>query len=336
MPSRRVVLAGLAGAALPAPLVRAQALEAVTFGTNWVAQAEHGGFYQAVADGTYRRLGLDVTIVPGGPQTNNRMLMTVGRLDFFMGGNLIQAFAAVEQGVPTLAVAALFQKDPQVMIAHPGQGIETFRDLAALPTLFISQTGMATFFRWMKAEYGFRDEQVKPYTFNAQPFLADRRSAMQGYLTSEPYAIEQTAGFRPEVFLLADAGFDPYSTTIETRRTLMSDRPAVVQRFVEGSIIGWYNYLYGDNAAANAMIRRANPDMGDDKLTYALERMKAVGIVDSGDAETLGIGAMTDARVKSFFDTLVRIGLCRPDTDWRRAFDPRFVNKGLGRELRRA
>ncbi|WP_439575750.1 ABC transporter substrate-binding protein [Phreatobacter sp.] len=336
MTSRRSVLAGFAAAALPAPLVRAQALQTVSFGTNWVAQAEHGGFYQSVADGTYRRLGLDVTIVPGGPQTNNRMLMTVGRLDFFMGGNLIQAFAAVEQNVPTLAVAALFQKDPQVMLAHPGQGIETFRDLTGLPTLFISQTGIATFFRWMKAEYGFRDEQVKPYTFNAQPFLADRRSAMQGYLTSEPYAIETTAGFRPQVFLLADAGFDPYSTTIETRRALLDEQPSVVQRFVEGSIIGWYNYLYGDNEAANAMIRRANPDMGPDKLAYALGRMKALGIVDSGDAETKGIGAMTDERVKRFFDTLVRIGLCRPDTDWRRAFDPRFVNKGLGRELRRA
>jgi NitT/TauT family transport system substrate-binding protein len=336
MASRRAVVAGLAASTLSCRFALGQPLERVTFGTNWVAQAEHGGFYQALADGTYRRYGLDVAIVPGGPQTNNRLLMTAGRLDFFMGGSMLQAFAAVEQKVPTQVVAAVFQKDPQVILAHPGQGIETFADLTRLPTIFIAQTGVATFWRWMKAEYGFRDEQVKPYTFNSQPFLADKRSAMQGYLTSEPYAIEAVAGFAPKVFLLADAGFDPYSTTIETRRALITERPQTVHRFVEASIIGWYNYLYADNAAANALIRRENPDMGADKIAYAIAKMKEHGIVDSGDTLRLGIGAMSEERMGGFFDKMVRVGLAKASTDWRQAFDPRFVNKGLGRELRPA
>ncbi|MBN8944465.1 MAG: ABC transporter substrate-binding protein [Rhizobiales bacterium] len=335
MATRRRFLAGLTASALPARLAFGQGPERVSFGTNWVAQAEHGGFYQAVADGTYRRHGLDVTIVPGGPQVNNRLLLASGRLDFYMGGNMIQAFAAVDQNVPTTVVAALFQKDPQVLIAHPGQGMESFADLKRLPTLFISQAGVATFWQWMKAEHGFRDDQLKPYTFNAQPFLADKRSAMQGYLTSEPHAIERSAGFSPKVFLLADSGFDPYATTIEIHRAMLAERAATAQRFVEASIIGWYNYVYGDNAAANALIKRDNPDMDDGRIGYALARMREHGIVDSGDSLALGIGALTEARIGSFFATMVKAGIVRPNLDWRRAFDPRFVNKGLGRELRK-
>src|SRR3982075_2508823 len=203
-----VMTCALSGAA------SAQALDKVSFGTNWVAEAEHGGFYQALADGTYREYGLDVTIVPGGPLINNRILLPVGKLDFFMSANTLQSFDAVGQNVPTLAVAAMFQKDPQVLIAHPG--IDKFEDLKGL-TLFISKGGIASYYQWLKADFGFSEARVKPYTFNPQPFLADKNSAMQGYVTSEPYAIEKQAGFTPKIFLLADQGFDSYSTLIETR-----------------------------------------------------------------------------------------------------------------------
>src|SRR5436309_9058379 len=216
----------------------AQTLDKVSFVTNWVAEAEHGGHYQALADGTYRRYGLDVTIVPGGPNVNNRMRLLAGERDFFMSANTLQSFDAVERNIPTLAVAAMFQKDPQVLIAHPGQGIDTFEDLKKL-TLFISKEGLASYFQWLKADFGFSEARVKPYTSNPQPFLADKRSAMQGYVTSEPYAIEQQAGFKPKVFLLADEGFNSYSTLIETRRDLVTQKPDLVQRFVDASIIGW-------------------------------------------------------------------------------------------------
>src|SRR5262245_57074875 len=274
---------------------RSQTLDKVSFGTNWVAEGEHGGHYQALADGTYRRYGLDVTIVPGGPNVNNRILLPVGKLDFFMSANTLQSFDAVEQNIPTLAVAAMFQKEPQVLIAHPDQGIEKFEDLKRL-TLFISKEGIASYFQWLKADYGFDESKVKPYTFNPQPFLADKRSAMQGYVTPEPYAIEKQAGFKPKSFLLADQGFDAYSTLIETRRDLVERKPDIVQRFVDASVIGWYNYIYGDSRAANALIRRHNPEMADELLAYSVAKMKEYGIVDSGDALTLGIGAMTDAR----------------------------------------
>src|SRR5437762_9070768 len=260
----------------------AQTLDKVSFGTNWVAEAEHGGHYQALVDGTYRRYGLDVTIVPGGPQVNNRILLPVGKLDFFMSANTLQSFDAVEQNIPTLAVAAMFQKEPQVLIAHPDVGVEKFEDLKRL-TLFVSKEGIVTYFLWLKADYGFDESKVKPYTFNPQPFLADKNSAMQGYVTSEPFAIEQQGGFRPKIFLLADYGFDTYSTLIETRRDLVENKPDLVRRFVEASILGWYHFLYDDNAPARALIRKDNPEMTDALIAYPVENLKRYGIVDSGD-----------------------------------------------------
>jgi NitT/TauT family transport system substrate-binding protein len=245
----------------------------------------------------------------------------------------LQSFDAVQQNVPLVPVAAIFQKEPQVLIAHPGQGIDKFEDLKRL-TLFISREGVASYFQWLKADYGFDERRVKPYTFNPQPFLADKRSAMQGYITSEPFAIERQAGFKPRLFLLADQGFDAYSTLIETRRDLVAKRPGVVQRFVDASIIGWYNYIYHDNRAANALIRKHNPEMPDALLAYAVAAMKEHGIVDSADAAKLGIGAMTEARMKSFFDKMARAGVVKPTLDWRRAFTTQFVNKRVGIDLR--
>ena len=231
----------LVGAALAlATPAAAETLDKVSFGTNWVAEAEHGGFFQALADGTYRRYGLDVTIVPGGPNVNNRILLIAGKLDFFMTANTLQSFDAVANKVPVVAVAAMFQKDPQVFLAHPESKVTKLEDLKPL-TLFVSKEGIASYFQWLKSDYGFSEDKVKPYTFNAQPFLADPKSAMQGYVSSEPYAVEKRAGFKPTVLLLADYGFDAYSTLIETRLNLIDSKPELVHRFVDTSINGWYN-----------------------------------------------------------------------------------------------
>jgi NitT/TauT family transport system substrate-binding protein len=326
----QVTAVALAAAWTAAP---AAALDKVRFGTNWVAEAEHGGFYQAVADGTYRKFGLDVTIVPGGPAVNNRILLPVGKLDFYMTANTLQAFDAVTQNIPVVSVAAMFQKDPQVLLAHPGQGFKTLRDLNR-STILVSQEGMASYFQWLKAEFGFRDENVRPYTFNPQPFLADKNTVMQGYVTSEPFAVKTQGGFEPQIFLLADYGFASYSTLIETRRDLVEKRPELVQRFVDASIIGWYNYLYRDNRGANALIKKDNPEISDAQIAYSIDKMKQYGIVDSGDALTLGIGAMTDARMQQFFKLMQRAGVVKPNLDYRRAYTLQFVNRGVGRELR--
>jgi NitT/TauT family transport system substrate-binding protein len=330
----RALTAGLVAVVLAVPPAGAQtALDKVSFGTNWVAEAEHGGFFQALADGTYRNYGLDVTIVPGGPNDNNRMLLIAGKLDFFMSANTLMSFDAVANNVPVVTVAAIFQKDPQVFLTHPESKVAKLEDLKPL-TLFVSKEGISSYFQWLKSEYGFSEEKVRPYTFNPQPFLADRKSAMQGYVTSEPFAVEKAAGFKPGIILLADYGFNTYSTLIETRRDLIDKKPDLVQRFVDASVIGWYNYLYRDNSLGNAMIKKLNPEMTDELLAYSLARMKEYGIVDSGDTLRDGIGAMTDARVASFFDKMVRAGVVKPDIDFRKTYTLRFINKGVGLDLR--
>jgi len=327
-----VTAAVLALMAALAP-ARGQTLDKVSFGTNWVAEAEHGGFFQAVADGTYKKYGLDVTIVPGGPNSNNRMLLIAGKLDFFMTANTLQSFDAVTNKVPLVAVAAIFQKDPQVFLTHPETKISKLDDLKPL-TLLVSKEGVASYFQWLKSEYGFSESKVKPYTFNPQPFIVNKQSAMQGYVTSEPYAVEKAAGFKPNVTLLADYGFNAYSTLIETRTEIVDKKPDLVQRFVDASVIGWYNYLYGDNKPGNTMIKQINPEMTDELLAYSVAKMKEYGIVDSGDTLKDGIGAMTDARVASFFDKMVRAGVVRRDIDYRQAYTLRFANKGVGLGLR--
>jgi NitT/TauT family transport system substrate-binding protein len=309
------------------------ALDKVSFGTNWVPEGEHGGFFQALADGTYKKYGLDVTIVPGGPNDNNRMLLIAGKLDFFMAANTLMSFDAIANNVPVVTVAAIFQKDPQVFVTHPESGITRLEQLKPL-TLFVSKEGISSYFQWLKTEYGFNEAKVRPYTFNSQPFIANPQSAMQGYVTSEPFAIEKAAHFKPGVILLADYGFNTYSTLIETRRDLIGKKPDLVQRFVDASIIGWYNYLYGDNAPGNALIKKLNPEMTDELLAYSVRKMKEYGIVDSGDTLRDGIGAMSDERVASFFEKMVRAGVVRPDIDFRKAYTLRFINKGVGLDLR--
>ncbi len=329
--TRRKLFGVTAGAAAAARPVRAQSLDKVSFGTNWAAEGEHGGFYQALADGTYRKYGLDVTIVPGGANVNNAILLPVGKIDFYLSADPLEGFDAVTQNIPTVEVAALFQKDPDVLIAHPD--VNQFTDLKNL-TLFISSDGMATFYQWLKADYGFTDSQVKPYNNDPQPFIVNMKSAMQGYVTSEPFTIQKAAHFVPKVFLLADQGFSGYSTLIQTRRDLVDSKPDLVQRFVDASIIGWYNYIYNDNSAANALIKKQNPEMTDDLLAYCVTELKAAGIVDSGDATTLGVGVLTDARMKNFFDEMVRAGVTKAGLAYQNSYTTQFSGKKVGMDLR--
>lgn len=331
------ILAPLAVACATASLLftgPAQALETVRFGTNWLAQAEHGGFYQALAEGRYKACGLDVEIAVGGPGVNNRALLSAGKIDFYMGGSLLHAFSAVEQKIPSKVVAALFQKEPQILMTHPGVGLDTWESLKSI-YLYMSDSGYHSFYQWMISEYGFDPAKRKVYAFNPAPFLADDHVGQQGYVTSEPYAIERAGGFKPNIFLLADYGYNTYSTTIETLNETIEKHPDRVSCFVNASIEGWVSYLYGDPTPGNALIKADNPEMTDAQLAFSIEKLKEYGIVDSGDTETLGIGAMTDARFKSFFDKMVKAGIVKGDVDYRAAYTLDFVDKGVGNDLKK-
>jgi NitT/TauT family transport system substrate-binding protein len=321
-------------AALAGSAFAVQAQEKVAFATNWRAQPGHGGFYQALVDGTYKKYGLDVDIQQGGPQVNNRPMLPAGKVDFLMTGNMLMAFDNAKQKIPTVVVAGFFQKDPQAIIAHPGQGFDKWTDLNKAKTVLLSKDGQFSFWQWMKASHGFRDEQVKPYNYSLSQFLADKQSVQQAYATSEPLAVEKQGGFKPVVHLLADAGWSTYGMVIETRQDLVKNKPETVRRFVEASQIGWYNYLYGDRKAADELIKKINPDLSDDYIEKSVGVIR--GLIDTGDAESLGVGAMTDARLKDFYDKAVSAGLYKPsDFALASVYTTQFVNKGTGLDIRK-
>jgi NitT/TauT family transport system substrate-binding protein len=322
-------LAAWVGLATPAA-----ALDKVKFATNWLADPEAGGFFQAAADGTYAKYGLDVTVIPGGPQTNGALMLLFGKIDFFMGGDLIGDFMSAESKLPLVAVAAYFQKSPQILMSHPGVGLDKWENLPKASSIYLGAGSINTFYAWLRLVYRFKDEAVRPYNFNSAPFIQNKASVQQGYVTSEPYEIEKQGGFKPNVFLLSDYGYSTYSTLIEARRDIVEKKPDLVQRFVDASEIGWYHYLYGDNSKANAMIKALNPDINDDQIAFSIAQLKKHGVVDSGDTLTLGIGAMTDARWKDFFEKMVAIGMIDKRTDYKSAYTLQFVNKGVGLDLR--
>jgi len=302
-------------------MTAAHAQEKFTYLTNWYAQAEHGGFYQSVADGTYKAAGLDVTIKMGGPQVNIVQIMAAGQAECIMGYDT-QTMKLREQGIKAVTVAAAFQKDPVVLIAHPE--VKKFEDIKS-KTLLISSAGLQTYWPWMKAKYGLQDGQVKPYTFNIQPFIADKNMVQQGYLSSEPFAIETEAKFKPTVFLLADYGWPPYATTIVCMEKTVKERPKVVAAFVKASMEGWKKYLTADASAANALIKKDNPNMTDIKIANGIALMKSTGMVFGGDAAKLGVGVITDERMKTTFDMMVANKLIDPKVDLKATYSTQFV-----------
>jgi NitT/TauT family transport system substrate-binding protein len=299
----------------------ATAADKVVFVTNWYAEAEHGGFYQAVAEGIYQRHGLDVAIRMGGPQINVYQLLLAGQADFAMGYD-IATLNAVEQGLPLVTVAATFQADPAVMIAHPD-----VNDLADLKTrtLLIGQASETTFWPWLKTKYGFTDAQKRPYSFSVQQFLVDKKIAQQGYATSEPYSIEK-GGVNPKVFLLAANGYPPYAETVVTLAKTVQQKPDLIRRFIEASAEGWRSYL-ANPAPGNALIKRDNREIEDGLLAFSVARMKDFGLVTGGEAARQGILTMTDARWKQTFDFMAQAGLIKSDVDYRKAYTLQFVNQ---------
>jgi NitT/TauT family transport system substrate-binding protein len=320
------VLAACSPAKKPASSSGEGGATVIRFATDWRAQAEHGGFYEALAEGEYKKRGLDVRIVQGGPGVNVPQLLASGAVDMGMGSNSFIVLNLAQQGAPMKAVAAYFQKDPQVLMAHPDQGIKTMADLKGHPIL-LSDASIGAFWPWMKAKFGFADDQIRKYTFNSAPFLADKRVAEEGYVTSEPYTLEKQAGMKPVVFLLADNGYPGYANMALAPDSLIAKNPAAVKAFVEASAKGWHDYLYGDPRPADALIRKDNPEMTQDVLDQAREKMKSYGIVDSGDSKTLGIGAMTDARWMEFFDMAVSTGIYPKTLDYKRAYTLQFLGK---------
>jgi len=303
----------------PAPLTK------IRFVTDWKAQAEHGGFYEALAEGLYRKAGLDVTIIQGGPAVNVPQMLAGGAADFGIDSDSFIALNLVKQNALIKAVMAVFQKNPQVLITHPRADVKRLADMKGMP-IMISDAATVAWWPWLRAKYGFSDSQIRKYTFNLAPFLVDPKAIQEGYLSSEPYTIESQAHFKPQVFLLADNGFPSYANLVFATQKWIDGDPKVVQAFVTATRNGWLDYLNGDPRPANNLIKRENPEMTDALIKQAIAKLKAYGIVMSGDAATLGLGVMTDARWKLFFDTMAADGLYPRTLPYKNAYDLRFVH----------
>ena len=330
--SRRSALAAIAGGAtLAAPaFVRhagAQGLTKVSYQTGWLAQAEHGGFYQAVATGLYRDAGLEVEIRKGGPQMNVNTIFLAGNVDFCEFDSF-RMLNFLQQSLPGVAVASFFQKDPRVLLSHPGMGNDNLAALKGKPIL-VATTGRQTYWIWLKARFGYTDEQIRPYTFNLAPFLADKQVSMQGFLSSEPFAARE-AGVEPVIHLLADAGFDNYSNVLLAAPKMVQERPDLVQRFVDATAKGWETYMNGDASAANALIRQANPEMTPAKIAFAVDSLRKFGIVETAETKAQGIGTMSEARMKRFYDGMVAAGAQPAGLDVRRGYTMQFINRKRG------
>jgi len=325
------LLGGTAASLVTVPNARvgAQTLDKVSYQLNWRAQAEHGGYYLAAVNGIYKKYGIDCEIRMGGPQQNPSQLLLAGRVDMIMS-NAFEGINYGKENLPFLVIASIFQKDPQVLISHPNVGNDTLPDLKGKPIL-IGAASRVSFWPFLRAKFGYTDDQIRPYTFNMAPFLADKSLSQQGFLSSEPFAIMK-AGVNPVVHLLADAGYENYQTTINISRKMAEEKKELVRRFVSASLEGWAEYIKGGPPieAANAQIKKENPDMDDDKLAYALKVMNEKGIVRSGDALKLGIGAMTDARWRRFYETMTDAGVFPRGLDLAKAYSLEFVNKGIG------
>lgn len=326
----RAALAAFTGLAFFAA-GKATAAERITFATDWKAQAEQGGFYQAVAEGLYAKRGLAVEIKQGSAAVNVPQLVAAGAVDFGMGSNSFIPLNLVAAGAKVKAVMASFQKDPQVLITHQRPDINAIADMKGKP-IMVSDATISAFWVWLRAKYGFDDRQIRKYTFNLAPFLVDPNAIQQGYLTSEPYLIERESKKKPKVFLLADEGYPSYGALVLVPERWIKEKPKAVQAFVDATIEGWEHYLYGNPGPGNALIRKHNPEMTDDVIAQAIEKMRRYGIVKSGDAEKLGIGAMTHERWKLFFDTMAAQGVYPPDLPYREAYTLAFIDRGAATE----
>ncbi len=313
----RSVVAALAALILCASAGRAA--DKITFLTSWFAQAEHGGFYQAKATGLYEKAGLDVTLKMGGPQINGMQLLLAGETDVMMGYDL-QVLKALEQGLAVTTIATSFQYDLQGMMTHMDVG--SLADLKS-KTILVATPGRSTWWPWLKAKYKYTEEQTRPYTFNLQPFFADNNLVQQAYPSSEPFAAKQ-AGIAAKFFLFADDGYPPYGTTMVATKAFVDKNADAVARFVKASLEGWRSYLQNP-APGNALIKVDNPKMGDEQIAFAIAQMKALKVLDGGDAATLGLGIMTEARWKATYDFAVATGLLKPEVDWHAAYTDRFV-----------
>ena len=298
----------------------------ITFATDWKAQAEQGGFYQALAAGLYEKNGLKVKIIQGSANVNVPRLIASNSVEFGIGSNSFIPLNMVANKIPGKAVMAIFQKDPQIIMTHPDSDIRNLKDMRDLP-IMISDASIGAFWLWLKSKYDFNDNQIRKKTFSLAPFLSNKSSIQQGYLTSEPFLVEREAGFTPRVFLLADYGYPSYGAMVLASSNVLKNNPEIVKAFIDASIEGWRQYIYDDPSLGNELIMLENNEMKEDILLQAIKKIRNYELVSNEISKGLDIGLMTDIKWESFFKTMSINGVYEKDLEWRESFTLDFINK---------
>ena len=317
---RRLLGAGtaLAGATLIAPRP-ARAATKVRMLTNWFAEAEHGGFYQALATGLYEKAGLDVELRQGNAQLNGMQLLLGGEADIVMSYD-ITILSALEKGAPIKAFFTSFQFDLIGLMTRPD--VKSLDELKGRK-IYFGANGYSSYWPWLKRRFGYTDDMAAPKGPNLETFFNDPGSAVAGYLTAEPFlAVQRNVPVK--FFLFAEQGYPPYANTMVTTAAYLKDNADVVARFTRASIEGWRDYLR-DPTAGNLLIKTLNPRMPPEHIAYSLAKMREVKAVAGGDAATMGIGIMTEARWKKTAEFLVQANLLKADTDWKQAFTTYYI-----------
>lgn len=299
----------------------------ITFATDWKAQAEQGGFYQALASGKYLKKGLDVKIIQGNANINIPRLLASNSIDFGMGSNSFIPMNMVANNIPGKAVMAVFQKDPQIIMTHASNSVENIEDIAGLP-IMIADASIGGFWLWLKSKYSFKDSQIRKKTISLAPFLKDTSSIQQGYLTSEPYLFEQVTGEQPKVFLMADYGYPSYGAMILASNDMIMQDPKIVQDFVDASIEGWIDYIYGDPSLGNNLILSENNEMTEEVLLQAIRKIREYNMISSETSLRDDIGQMSEEKWKNFFNIMSENGVYDKELEWRDAFTLDFIGKG--------
>ncbi|HEX2099603.1 MAG TPA: ABC transporter substrate-binding protein [Candidatus Synoicihabitans sp.] len=273
---------------------------AIRLQTDWYPQAEHGGFYQALAKGFYAEAGLDVTILPGGPGPRTPQKVIGGAADIAMyRSDDIIVHAAT--GLPFVFLAAFMQHDPQAILVHDSSPVRTFADLDGKSVMAIPGSNWIQYLQ-QRYDISFR---LVPLNWGIAQFLADKTFIQQCFITNEPYYVRQQ-GAQPRTLLIAGSGYDPYRGLFTTQRFWRENREAV-RAFVAASLRGWEDFMTGDPTPAKKLIAARNEQMTDEFMDYSIAAMRDHELVHGDPARGERLGLITRERLEAQVRLLVEL-----------------------------
>ena len=317
-----VLAAALALSAGPA-VAQEKKLTPVRFTLNWIPTPDHSGYYAAKIGGIYEKYGLDVEIRPGGPQVNVHQLLAAKQTDMIMGTTM-RAFNARHEGIPIVTVASWYQKDATTFMLHPDNKASNLADLKANQVM-IPNISKVNYWPWMKAKFGFSDDQLKPYDFAYRSWALNPNAISQGYITSDKPNMAGVGVPNGRSMLLADHGWNQYINTVDVLEEMIEKKPEVIRAFLRATAEGWRQYLK-DPTATNAELTRLNPDLSRETAAYGYEVITTYRLLGVASADEGKIGTISDARLKAFAEEMVKAGAIPASDAYEKSYTLKFMD----------